>query len=498
MLNELRLHRQLAGRRAPDKQLNAKAKFAVWLSVGIGILYLMFIAVAFSSLANDADITTLEFIFALAPLILGADFLLRLSFQQTPARLVKPYLLLPIPKYRCIEAFLLTALTSPFNFLWLALLVPYALMSILFVHGIGLTILFLLAWIILIAINSQWYLICRTLANGRIIWWLLPFVTALPAAMPLLIHGINLRGWEHFFNFYAMLGTHFEQHPLPFLAGLTFLLAAILLVNRQIQYTHIRAEVTCERVTSLHKVSRFALFNRYGTVGEYLKLEVKTILRNKAPRKSFLSAVLLTLTFSLLTAFTNIYDGQGYANFWGFYNFAITGLVLIVKIMGYEGNYIDALLTRKEHIFALLKAKYIFYCVLLLLPFILMLPAVFMGKWRLLMLISYGVFTAGFLYFCLFQLTVYNKETLPLNTQITGKSRLNSNYVQLGASMGSIIVPATGISLLQWLFGETTAYLIFLVIGVLFILTHHLWLRHIYRRFMARRYANLEGFRATR
>jgi hypothetical protein len=47
------------------------------------------------------------------------------------------------------------------------------------------------------------------------------------------------------------------------------------------------------------------------------------------------------------------------------------------------------------------------------------------------------------------------------------------------------------------LLNETTALLIILAIGLGFTLTHPLWLRNIYKRFMKRRYENMEGFRAS-
>ena len=49
-----------------------------------------------------------------------------------------------------------------------------------------------------------------------------------------------------------------------------------------------------------------------------------------------------------------------------------------------------------------------------------------------------------------------------------------------------------------FLFNETTAYVALAIIGLIFTLTHPIWLRHIYKRMMRRKYANLEGFHASR
>ena len=174
------------------------------------------------------------------------------------------------------------------------------------------------------------------------------------------------------------------------------------------------------------------------------------------------------------------------------------GTMNLMSLMSYEGNYIDCLLTRRENILTLLRAKYVFYSLLLVIPFILMLPTVISGKWSLLMLVSYAIFTIGFQYFIAFQTAVYNKISLPLNTKMTDKPGLKTNYIQIILIAIMFIVPNVIVSLLQAMFSENTAYIITLLIGLAFIATHKIWLRNIYNRLMKHKYANLEGFIASR
>ena len=185
-------------------------------------------------------------------------------------------------------------------------------------------------------------------------------------------------------------------------------------------------------------------------------------------------------------------------NFWCLYNYVIYGAMLVIKIMCNEGNYIDCLMVRRENILKLLNAKYIFYSVILFFPFLLMLPTVFTGKWSLMMLISYGVFTAGFQYFILFQMAVYNKMTIPLNTKFISKSGVENNYFQLGAEMVAFIVPMLLVSTMQAIWGNQVSYIIMLLIGIVFIFLHPIWLRNIYQRMMKKKYVLMEGFRSSR
>ena len=250
--------------------------------------------------------------------------------------------------------------------------------------------------------------------------------------------------------------------------------------------------------TKAYTSKHYAFLEKRGEVGQYIQLEIKSTMRNKNVRKAFIYAVSIVFILSILISLTDVYDTKYMTNFWCLYNFVIYGAMLLVKVMCNEGNYIDCLMVRRENILKLLQAKYIFYSAILLFPFILMLPTVFAGKWSLFMLISYAFFTAGFQYFILFQMAVYNKQTTPLNTKFISKNGIENNYFQIVAEMSAFIIPMMLVSTLQALFGETISYVVMLTIGMIFILTHPIWLRNIYLRMMKKKYELLDGFRASR
>lgn len=499
LFKALRLHRKLAEKRALNYNQNKAGKITVYIAVSCMLLYLIFIAIMFSLLTNESkDVTPLEFIFGISPFVLLVDFFVRFMAQQTPSQLIRPYVLLPIPRYACIDTFLITSMLNLGNLTWFVMLVPFTFMSVLFNYNILITLSFLLLWWIMVLANSQWFLICRTKITDSQLWWLLPIGIYALMGLPIILQlGMN-KGWEDFFNLYAGIGTMIERgNPLPFL-GVILLLVVLLLLNRRMQYRHIWNELAKVEETHLRKVTGFTFLDRYGEIGQYLKLEIKTIMRNKNPRKAFISGTLLVIMFSLLISFTNVYDDKFSTNFWCIYCFVIFGAMNLIKIMSNEGNYMDGLMVHKENILSLLKAKYIFYCLFLFFPFLLMLPTVFTGKWSLFMLISYGVFTAGFQYFVLFQMAVFNKQTVPLNTKFISKGNIENNYFQIAAEMVAFIIPMVLVSIMQALFGNYVSYIVMFAIGMAFILANNLWLRNIYNRLMKRRYKNLESFRASR
>jgi hypothetical protein len=162
-----------------------------------------------------------------------------------------------------------------------------------------------------------------------------------------------------------------------------------------------------------------------------------------------------------------------------------------------EGNYIDLLMVHEENILTLLRAKYYYYCGILVLPFAITLIPVFTGKFSIVMVLAYLFTTTGPIYFLLFQMAVYNSQTLPLNDKITGKNQMENKW-QMIVSFSSLLLPIVVVMLLRAIFDETIAYWIVTVIGLAFTLTESYWLRNIYNRMMVRRYQNLEGFHATR
>jgi hypothetical protein len=251
-----------------------------------------------------------------------------------------------------------------------------------------------------------------------------------------------------------------------------------------------------EVVKKLKKVAEYKFLDRFGEVGEYMRLEIKLLSRNKVPRTQFFMGLSIMLMFSAALAFTDVYDGAFMRYFVTVYNFSVLGVLVLSQTMSFEGNYLDGLMSRKESILNLLRAKYYVQCVLLLLPLVIMLIPIAKGKLTLLSALACFFLASGFTFWILMQLAVYNKLTLNLNAKVTGKNS-GGSFFQSMIIMAGFFAPVIVIRPLIALFSETTAMLVILVIGLGFTLTHPLWLRNIYRRFMRRRYENMEGFRSS-
>ena len=488
----LRKNAKLSAKRHPMFEANQYGKFFGY--VVIAILAIEFIALGtfFGWLAAKED--TPEMIYFILPFLLILDFGMRFMTQQTPLMLVKPYLLTPISKYSAIDCFLVQQILDTGNLVWMTLFLPYVFIiwcgGLTFWTAIG----FLLLLHLMIVVNSQWYLLVRTLINQSMWWWTLPATFYGSFILPFFIMPdsyIEKAG--------NILDIFIESKHFLWWVFLLFAVLFIVLfaVNRYLQMRLIYDEISKNEKTKLKHVSEFKALNRFGQIGEYLKLEIKSTMRNKAIRARFIQGVCIILFFSLMIAFGSVYNSSFERNFWCLYAFIFFGSVNLIKVMCPEGNYIDMLMVHEENILTLLRAKYYFYCAILILPFLFCLIPVFTGKYTILMVLAYILTATGPVYCLLFQMAVYNKTTLPLNDKITGKNQMENKW-QAIVSMIGFFAPVVLVLLLQAIFSDEIAYLVLILIGMGFTLTNPYWMRNIYRRMMLRRYDNLEGFHATR
>ena len=492
-MNRFRLYRLLrrntilSYKRSPIFEQNKWAKVMTYFGAAMLALYMILYGCIIAMTAEGEAGRMISFM----PLILVIDYLFRFVVQTTPGMMVKPYILLPISRYTAIECFLLSSHLSGYNFLWLCMFVPYSIILLFAGAGFWPVMLELAACLLIIMLNSQVYLFFRTLINRNVLWFLASVVVYAIPYIPWILDP-NKKTAARLLDTYAEAGRAWW-----FLLAVVIVIALLFVVNRHFQFKYVYEEISKKKERALKHVSQFAFLNRFGLVGEYLKIEVKSNLRNKTMRTRCIMSLSLIVMFSMLIAYTNIYDSVYMQNFWCLYCFAIYSVSALIKIMGQEGNYIDLLMMHRENIIALLKAKFWFYSLVLLIPFLVMLPAVFTGKFTLLMLVAYMLLTAGVLHFVIFQLAVYNKQTLPLQQKVTAKGNFE-NGMQLVIELLSLFAPGAIATIGFLLVGPTYTFIFMSLIGLAFIATHPIWIRHIYKRMMQRRYENIDGFHTTR
>ena len=490
----IKQNQKLAEKRNPAFDTNRFAKFLMYFMIVYWAAIFLFLGVSlpfmFEGLVPNMEpyhIMNQGILYVMA-----GDFLMRFMAQPSVSQEIKPYLLMPVKRKKLISLLLLKSGLDGYNFIWFFVYVPFAFLTVIRFYGFGGMFLYLLGIWLIFVFNNYWYLLCKLLLGEKTLWLLLPtLVFGALGAAEFLLDGLPIS------RFTMDLGEGFiEGNPLSFL----FVLACIgvmFLINLKLQQRMIYNELSKKEDTKIKRVSEYKFLDKYGEVGEYLRLELKLIARNKTVKTQFRMGLIVMLGFSFALAFTDIYDGSYMTSFICLYNYAILPIMTLGQVMCFEGNYIDGLMSRKESIFNLLRAKYYLTTLIILVPFLIMFFPIAKGKITLLTAVAYLIFVAGFVFFMLLQLAVYNTRTLPLNANLM-KSNKSSNWIQGLITGCAFMLPLLIDKLLSALLPEEVAHIILILIGRGFIATHNLWIKNIYKRFMKRRYKNMEEFRASR
>ena len=487
----IRRNERLAERRSPMFEKNRFAKFLLAFNVAFWAAYLIFIGVMlYLALSEEAPhMEPYHLLNSGLPVILLLDFLVRF-LMQVPAQEVKPYLLLPVPRHKVVNLYLLRAGLNGFNLFWLFLFVPFSLLSVTRFYGLTGVLLYNLGIVLLMVANAYWSVLARSFIRQSAVWMLLP---AGVYGVMALLEFLPDTGWTG--RFFMDLGEgYILGSPLAF--GLTLVcIGGLFLLNSRMQERFIFQELG--RVEDKNvRISNYRFLDGYGLTGEYIRLELKLMFRNKMPKRQFwMFIVCMGILAGILVADA---EESMSSNFGLVYCYSLLGLMTLSTILSSEGNYIDGLMVRKESLRELLHAKYYMQCVLLIIPFLMTLPAVFLTDHvTLLTLLAFVSFSMGCSFPMMMQLAVYNNRTINLNAAAMQKSGGNSAYQSLimGCSFG---VPLILIGIIRAFADADTTYLILLLMGLPGIALHKWWIENIYRRFRKRRYANMEGFRNTR
>ena len=491
---ELWKHGKLANRRHPMYEKNRFAQFFISLSMVFWIGYLLFFAILLAFTLDGEAVEPYHLINGILLIFLLLDFLLRIPFQKTPTQEMKPYLLLPVPRRKLIDMLLIRSGLSGFNLFWLFFFTPFAILTVARFYGVtGVLTYSLGIWLLMLA-NNYWFLLCRTLIANHKAWLALPvvFYAGLLAAM--LIPEDD----SPVLAFFLDLGEGFITGQLLTFLGCGILIAGLCYANHRVLQRTLYNEINKveDSTVQVKSMSEYRFLDRYGQLGEYMRLELKLLLRNKICRNQLYMVLGVTTMFSLILGFTDTYTGSG-KDFFIIYNFQLMAVMFLTTIMSYEGNYIDGLMIRKESIYTLLQAKYILYSAAQLIPFTLMIPGMVNGSISLTLCLGWLFFTPGLIYCMLFQMAAYNSRTIDLTTKMMSGKNVGSGMQNL-LSGASFFVPFLFYFLACAAVGETYAPWLMMGIGLVFIVASPWWLKKVYQHFMKRRYENLEGFHNSR
>ena len=341
---DLRKHGKLAEKRNPMYEKSKFGKFWMYFMFVFWAGYLIFFGTTFAFAFDGGATEAYHVMNSGLIFVLVLDFLIRLPFQKTPTQEVKPYLLLPIKRNRLIDFLLIRSGLDGFNLFWLFLFVPFSIITVTKFYGISGVLTYCIGIWLLMVFNNYWFLLCRTLMGERI-WWL---------ALPVVVYGgiaaaLFIPDNSPLFDCFVNLGEGFITGNILSFIGVLAAIALMWFINRTLMQKLIYNELNKVEDTRIKHVSEYKFLDRYGEIGEYMRLELKLLLRNKICKRSLYSITGVVIMFSSIISFSDVYDG-GLRDFFVLYNYIIFGIMFLSTLMGYEGNYIAGLMSRKESV----------------------------------------------------------------------------------------------------------------------------------------------------
>jgi hypothetical protein len=234
----------------------------------------------------------------------------------------------------------------------------------------------------------------------------------------------------------------------------------------------------------------------WGEMGSYFLLEINLFARNKRPRQSLFIFPLMVTYFLLIST-----KDMGNAGNMGFFMILMCiglGPAIYGQFMfSWESSYFDGLMARKFNFKRYVLVKYYILSALSSLVFIaFFITHLILQKESPFTILSFYLFTIGFVNFLILWFATFNSGRIDLaqsqmfNYQGVKGSQFILTFLIMLVPFGLFLLITQFLSLI-------VASIVFSAIGLLFVATHQWWIDNIIiRRFKARKYANMEGYRS--
>ena len=239
---------------------------------------------------------------------LVGDLVIRYFFQKMPVTNIKPLLTLPISRNIIVHFSLGKTIISFFNVLHVFFFIPFTV--VLLMNGYGFhTILWSIGIMALIYANN----FINVLINNKdsVFYPLLAVVVSMGVAQYFKVFDIT-NYTQPFFQ--GMYNTNF--------LFLISILLAIVLYNFTFAYfkNNLNLDTGLAKKSEEAKTENFTWLNQFGTLGTFLKNDIKMIKRNKRPRGTLIASIVF-IFYGLLffTKSIKAYDNPAMQVFGGIF-----------------------------------------------------------------------------------------------------------------------------------------------------------------------------------
>jgi hypothetical protein len=419
----------------------------------------------------------------------AVDLLMRSIFQPLPSIQIIPYLRLNILRGSIIRNLLYKSIWNVFNLLPLIIFTSFTLKILPEYYSGGISLFYMATILSFIMLNNFIAMLLGYLSQKNIIFFLIPIV--LIGIFSLLqVLGFSVS------NLSVTLGKSILQgNVFIILSGVL-----LLIVSLYVSFKLLRSNFYLDTISSRQMEKKFGLgmdkLSAWGEMGSYLLLEINLFMRNKRPRQSLLILPLLVIYF-LFSSTREMNKGVNMGLFMILMCIGLGAAIYGQFMFSWESSYFDGLMARKLNFKRYILVKYYIMCALstlVFIPFFIM--YVMQGKIEPYTLVSFYLFTMGIVTFMVMWFATFNNGRIDLSrSQMFNYQGIKGSQFIL--SFVIMLIPFGLFLLIKYLTDELIASIIFSSVGLLFISTHQWWIQNIIiRRFIARKYSNMEGYRA--
>lgn len=415
------------------------------------------------------------------------DLFMRFFLQSFPLLSVQPLLVMPIDRRKVFHFILIRSLPNFFNLLPLILALPILLRAVIPEVGSMAG----LAWFVLVLLLSG------------INHYLVFLLKRMFSIKPVLIFALLLAIGGIFYldtSGQIALSTAFSAGVQAAVSQPIWLLVPLALVaglytalfRRFRQYAYLDAFVSNrqERISA----RQFTWLDRFGNLGELIRLDLKLIWRNKRPRTMMMVGALF-IVYPLL--FVEALEASFVvAIFLGVF---ISGFLMIQYgqfMLSWESTFFDFMLTRNFSIREYFEAKYYFFAAFVVIFTLLSMAYGFLSLDLPLAFAASALFNVGINSIILMYAATYNVKKVELTKGAF------FNYEGVGANQFVMILPLLLIPIFVYLpFGIWVNKYIGLAVlaglGVIGIVFRDRLIDMVVRQFQQRKYTISSGFKST-
>ncbi len=415
--------------------------------------------------------------------------LFRFFIQQLNTMNLPAYQMLPIKRSSLINFLILKPLLSPFNYIPLLLVIPFAVKTIpLYYNGL-VAFQFVINFIFIIWLDS---LLAAFLKRkfGPSIW-----------SSILLIAIIAVLGILEYFQWFSLftVSTVAFNFLLQNIFGSLLLLLLPLggfLLNKWFFAQNYYSESFNKTVIKQETTSTASLsfLDRFGVIGDLISIELKLLIRHKRTKSMiYLSFVFL---FYGLIFYTNDLYSDGTATMF-FAALFMTGFMMMMYgqwVISWDSTHFDALMTKNIPIRLYINANYYLLTAFNLISFVLTTPYFFFGKDIIYLHIAAFLFNTGINIPILLYFATYNRKRIELS-QGTAFNYQGTTFKNFLVMIPILLIPMIIVGLLSVIFNNTVALWTISIIGLIGLLCHKPILSLCLKQFNAQKYSLAQGFR---